>query len=43
MENFINSTTTDKYTPLHYAAFIGNLQILNLLKLKGANLYASNI
>ncbi|CAD8079250.1 unnamed protein product [Paramecium primaurelia] len=42
MENFINSTTIDKYTSLHFAAFRGNIQILTLLKLKGANLQATN-
>ncbi|CAD8186278.1 unnamed protein product [Paramecium octaurelia] len=42
MENFINSATIDKYTPLHFAAYRGNLQILTLLKLKGAILKATN-
>ncbi|CAD8088721.1 unnamed protein product [Paramecium sonneborni] len=42
MENFINSTTNDQYTALHFAAFRGNLQILTYLQQKGANLRAIN-
>ncbi|CAK82912.1 unnamed protein product (macronuclear) [Paramecium tetraurelia] len=42
MEKFINSVAIDKFTPLHFAAQRGNLQILNLLKLKGADLKATS-
>lgn len=38
LENFINEKTNEGYTALHYAAMIGNLKIIKLLKDNGAKI-----
>ena len=38
IENFINEKTNEGYTALHYAAIVGNLKIVKLLKEYGAKI-----
>lgn len=42
LQNFINSITNEDYAPIHFASYRGNIEILSLLKDKGANLNLLN-
>ena len=43
LAEYVNSKTTkDEFTPLHYASFKGNIQVMKLLIANGADMQARN-